>query len=71
MPNKSEAVSLVQAVRPDNLDMQGLSVKTVVGPKSVVFNVVYSGRLETFISTLDDLLRCLQAAKGTIEKIIE
>ena len=71
MPNKTVASSLVRAVGPDNLNMQGLTVKTKATARAAIFDVVFNGKIETFISTLDDLLRCLQAAKGTIDKIIE
>jgi len=51
--------------------MQGLTVKAKATTGAAIFEVVFDGKIETFISTLDDLLRCLQAAKGTIDKIIE
>jgi len=31
--------------------------------------MVCDGKIETFISTLDDMLACLQAAKGTLNRI--
>ncbi len=71
MPNKTVASSLVRAVGPDNLNMQGLTVKSKATTSAAIFDVVFNGKIETFISTLDDLLRCLQAAKSTIDKIIE
>jgi len=71
VPNKVVASSLVRAVGPDNLNMQRLTVRAKATTGAAIFNVVFDGKIETFISTLDDLLRCLQAAKGTIDKIIE
>ena len=71
VPNKTVGSSLVRAVGPDNLNMQGLTVKAKATTRAATFDVVFNGKIETFISTLDDLLRCLQAAKATIDKIIE
>ena len=71
VPNKTVGSSLVRAVGPDNLNMQGLTVKAEATTRAAIFHMVFNGKIETFISTLDDLLRCLQAAKGTIDKIIE
>ena len=71
VPNRRVASSLVRAVGPDNLNMQGLTVRTKATTRAAIFDIVFKGKIETFISTLDDLLRCLQAAKGTIDKIIE
>jgi hypothetical protein len=51
--------------------MEGLTVRAKATTRAAIFDIVFKGKIETFISTLDDLLRCLQAAKGTIDKIIE
>ena len=51
--------------------MQGLTVKAKATTRAAILDAVFDGKIETFISTLDDLLRCLQAAKATIGKIIE
>ncbi len=61
--------SLVQAVAPDNRKLAGLEISGRANPRSVVFNLTYEGRVETFIFTLDDLLRCLQAARETLDTI--
>ena len=63
------AESLVRAVGPDNHDMNGLVVRSRVTASAAIFNIKYDGKIETFISTLDDLVRCLQAAKDTIDRI--
>ena len=33
------------------------------------FGLEFDGRVETFISTLDDILRCLQAAMETLNAV--
>jgi hypothetical protein len=61
--------SIVQAVRPDNLKMDRLRVLGRSSPYAATFAVAYDGPIETFIFTLDDLLRCLQAARDTLESV--
>ncbi len=61
--------SLVKSVAPDNVKMTGLSVAGRAFPRKACFNISYEGRIETFISTLEDLLRCIQAAEGTLQGI--
>ena len=67
--NKAMAKMLVDSVQPDNLNMQGLKVKGKALDRSASFSLEFDGKIETFIFTLDDLLRCLQAAKETLEKV--
>ena len=71
IPTRSKAASrsLIESVQPDNVNMKGLVVKGKASDRSALFRLEYDARVETFIFTLDDLLRCLQAAKETIEKI--
>ncbi len=68
-PNKATSRSLVASVQPDNLNMKGLKVKGKALGYSASFTLEFGGKIETFIFTLDDLLRCLQAAKETLEKV--
>ena len=68
-PDKATSKSLVESVQPDNLNMKGLKVKGKALDRSASFALEFDGKIETFIFTLDDLLRCLQAAKETLEKI--
>jgi len=67
--NKATSRSLVASVQPDNLNMKGLKVKGKALGRSASFSLEFGGKIETFISTLDDLLRCLQAAKETLTKV--
>ena len=68
-PNKATSKSLVESVQPDNLNMKCLKVKGRALDRSASFTLECGGKIETFIFTLDDLLRCLQAAKETLEKV--
>ncbi len=73
IPTWSEATSksLIASVQPDNLDMKGLTVNGAALDREALFNVEFDGNIETFIFTLDDLLRCLHSARETLEKIPE
>jgi hypothetical protein len=68
-PNKATSRSLVASVQPDNVNMKGLNVKGKALDRTASFTLEFDGKIETFIFTLDDLLRCLQAAKETLEKV--
>ncbi len=68
-PNRATSRLLVESVQPDNLNMKGLKVKGRALDRSASFSLEFGGKIETFIFTLDDLLRCLQAAKETLEKV--
>ncbi len=68
-PNKATSRSLVASVQPDNLNMRGLKVRGKALDRTASFSLEFGGKIETFISTLDDLLRCVQAAKETLEKV--
>jgi len=68
-PNRATSRSLVASVQPDNLNMKGLTVKGKALDRSASFGLEFEGKIETFIFTLDDLLRCLQAAKETLTKV--
>ncbi len=61
--------SIVKSLEPDNAEMKGLNILTRATANYVSFSIVFDGRIETFISTLDDLLRCVQAADATIGMI--
>jgi hypothetical protein len=67
--NRASSKSLVESVQPDNLNMKGLLVKGRPSEDDASFRLEFDGKIETFIFTLDDLLRCLQAAKETLEKV--
>jgi len=61
--------SIVKSLEPDNAEMKGLNILTRATANYMSFSIVFDGRIETFISTLDDLLRCVQAADATIGMI--
>ncbi|MDH5769830.1 MAG: KEOPS complex subunit Pcc1 [Candidatus Bathyarchaeota archaeon] len=63
-----DARAVAEAVSPDNAKTPaGLSVKTFGKGKTVTTLIECSGRLETLLSTLDDLLSCTQVAEKAVK----
>ncbi len=69
VPNRRLSKSLERALRPDSAKMAGLNIIGRPNQRSVVFDMTFQGRVETFIFTLDDMIRCLQAARETLDTI--
>ena len=63
------ATAIVQSVSPDNIGMKGLKVESRISSENAFFSLKHTGKIETFISTLDDILRCIQTAKSTLDRI--
>ena len=62
------SLSLLKSIEPDNRISQ-LSIVGHAMHNSLDLNIRLDGSVETFISTLDDLLRCLQVAMETLDTI--
>lgn len=63
-----DARAVAKAVSPDNAKTPaGLSVKTFGKGKTVTTLIECGGRLETLLSTLDDLLSCTQVAEKAVK----
>lgn len=69
--DRDMASSIVQSIEPDNIGMKGLKIEPRISAKNVYFTITHSGKIETFISTLDDVLRCIQAARSTLHRIVK
>jgi hypothetical protein len=64
------AKSIAAAVSPDNLNPpKGLSVETEAVGSSVRSSITCDKKIETFISTIDDLLSAIQSAERTLARI--
>ncbi len=66
--NHETARSLIKAVEPDN-KVPHLKIIGSTKAGSLAFSLKFDGGIETFISTVDDMLRCLQAAMETLDTI--
>ena len=69
--SRDMAASIAQSIEPDNIGMKDLKIEPRISAKNVYFTITHSGKIETFISTLDDVLRCVQAARSTLHKIVK
>ena len=69
--SRAMAQSIVQSIEPDNVGMDGLKIEPRVTKENAYFTITHSGKIETFISTLDDVLRCIQAARSTLHGIVK
>jgi hypothetical protein len=65
------AQSIVQSIEPDNVGMEGLKIEPRISKENAYFTITHSGKIETFISTLDDVLRCIQAARSILHGIVK
>jgi len=70
VPSRDMAASIVQSIEPDNVGMKDLRIESRISAKNAYFTITHSGKIETFISTLDDVLRCIQAARSTLHGIV-
>lgn len=63
-----EAETIVRAVSPDNLEVPlGLSIRTFNRRNVVISKIICRKGLETLISTINDLLECIQAAERAVK----
>jgi len=65
-----EAEAIARALNPDNsLAPQGMSLSTRTKGSEVITEIKFSGRVETLMSTIDDLLKCAQAAERVLKSV--
>jgi hypothetical protein len=69
--SRAMAESIVQSIEPDNIGMAGLRIEPRISKENAYFTITHSGKIETFISTLDDVLRCIQVARSTLHGIVK
>ena len=69
--NRAMAESIVQSIEPDNIGIEGLKIEPRISKENAYFTITHSGKIETFISTSDDVLRCIQAARSTLHRIVK
>ena len=71
VPSRDVAASIARSIEPDNVGMRDLRIESRISAKNAYFTITHSGKIETFISTLDDVLRCIQAARSTLHGIVK
>ena len=69
--SEEKAKAVASAVSPDNIEYPELSIRTFNNGCQVVTLIGCKGKIGTFITTVDDLLRCLTVAEKTINSVKE
>lgn len=69
--NEEKAKAVASAVSPDNIKYPELTIRTFNNGCQVVTLIGCKGKIGTFITTVDDLLRCLTVAEKTINSVKE
>ncbi len=68
--SSDEAKAISGALSPDNsLVPQGMKISTRTKGSDVITEIKFSGRIETLMSTIDDLLKCAQAAERALKSV--
>lgn len=70
-PDESSAVSILKAISPDNYSAPpGVEIKSEVSRNKVKLSITSVKGLGSLISTIDDLLSCIQIAEKALKGII-
>jgi tRNA threonylcarbamoyladenosine modification (KEOPS) complex Pcc1 subunit len=68
--NDIKAKAIYSSLKPDNINLpKGLSIEMNVDKTLLMINFSSVSKLETLISTIDDLLTCCQASVNTLKEI--
>ncbi|MEM3436953.1 MAG: KEOPS complex subunit Pcc1 [Nitrososphaerales archaeon] len=64
------AKTIYSSLKPDNINLpEGLSIRMSINRKLLTINFSSVNKLESLISTIDDLLTCCQASLNTLKEI--
>lgn len=66
--NEKEAKAVAEAISPDNVEYPELSIKTYSEDNRII-TMISCGKIGTFITTVDDLLRCVSIAEKTVNLV--
>jgi len=68
--SRDEAEAMASALNPDNQKVPpGMRISTTSKGSKVVTQVEFSGRIQTLMMTIDDLLKCAQAAEQSLKSV--
>ncbi|MGB9660296.1 MAG: KEOPS complex subunit Pcc1 [Nitrososphaerales archaeon] len=68
--NDRKAKAIYSSLKPDNINLpKGLSIEMNINKTLLTINFFSVSKLETLISTIDDLLTCCQASVNTLKEI--
>lgn len=64
------ANAVLQSITPDNMTIpEGITLNANVIERSLIIQVQCTKSLGSLVSTLDDLLSCIQSAEKSIEEV--
>lgn len=70
-PDKASAESILKAISPDNCSAPpGLEIRSEVSRNAVILSISCVKGLGSLISTIDDLLSCIQVAEKALKGIM-
>jgi hypothetical protein len=68
--SRDEAEAMASALSPDNRKVPpGMKISTTSRGSNVVTKIEFSGRIQTLMVTIDDLLKCAQAAEQSLKSV--
>lgn len=66
----AESRAVYSSLKPDNINLpKGLYIEMSLDKKLLIIDFSSISKLETLISTIDDLLTCCQASINTLKEI--
>jgi hypothetical protein len=68
--DEETARAIQRAITPDNIGApDGIHIITLVNKGNLEIEVITEHKINSLISTLDDLICCIQAAEKTLEEV--
>ena len=68
--DEKKARAVQKAITPDNIGApEGMHIMTLVDGRTLEIDVQSDRSVGSLVSTLDDLLSCVQAAEKTLEEV--
>lgn len=68
--SRREAEAIAGALDPDNAQVpKGMEIKTISKGSTVVTEIGFSGRIQTLLLAIDDLLKCAQTAELALKSL--
>jgi len=67
--DQATAQSILEAITPDNTEVQDISIRAHVEDATLLITVNCTRGVGSLLSTLDDLISCIQSAEKALERI--
>ena len=67
--DQATAQSILEAIAPDNTEAQAISIRAHVEDATLLITVNCTRGVGSLLSTLDDLISCIQSAEKALERI--